>query len=86
MQYYRCKCGDYQMWGSYGPASCTSCAKCGSNIAWGPELHAEPTPHEFVRDSVDTDDGPVPGITRCIKCNRTKAELEERLASTTTKE
>jgi hypothetical protein len=78
MQYYRCKCGESQSWGSYGPAACTSCPKCGSDLALGPELHRDPAPHQFERPTVDTDDGPVPGVTICIRCNRTKKDLEEK--------
>ena len=78
MQYYRCKCGNRQCWGSYGPASCEYCAKCGTDIALGPNSHRSPTPHEFATPLVATDNGPVPGVTVCLLCNHSKKELLEK--------
>lgn len=80
MQYYRCKCGSSQSWGSMGPALCASCSKCGSDLATSPELHREPRPHEFRVEKVmaETDDGEVEvgEISRCFYCSRTKKEIK----------
>src|SRR3990167_7334685 len=48
MQYYRCKCGDAQAWGSMSPAPCRGCAKCGTTLEFHPDYHKAPAPHEWV--------------------------------------
>lgn len=47
MQYYRCKCGNSEAWGSDAPPRCSRCSKCGSDLATPPDEHSEPLPHEF---------------------------------------
>lgn len=76
MQYYRCRCGVSEAYGSMAPYACTRCPKCGSNLALGPEAHREPKPHEFVPTMVETDEGPKP-LSRCIYCNRTRGAIEK---------
>ena len=76
MIYFRCKCGESQSWSSMGQPRCRRCSKCGSNLATSPEFHDEPKPHEIYRGTVLTDEGEVPGISRCYFCNQTKAEIE----------
>lgn len=78
MIYYRCKCGDSTSWSSMGSPHCRRCSKCGSDIAMSPEMHRDPPPHELYRSTVDTDEGPVPGVSYCYFCNDTKAEIEAR--------
>jgi hypothetical protein len=76
MQYYRCKCGKATAWVSYGPYACNKCNDCGSNLAWSPDSHQEPKPHEFKAHDIDTDEGPKP-LSRCIYCHRTRKQIEE---------
>lgn len=73
MQYYRCKCGMHEAWGSMPPARCTNCSECGSNLAVSPNSHTEPVPHEWVT-RYDT----ITGIPYkiCQWCNRKQEEVE----------
>ena len=73
MQYYRCRCGHSQAWGSMGPASCARCPKCGSDLALGPSGHSEPKPHEYVT-KYDPNTGAPYEV--CTLCFRKRAELE----------
>lgn len=76
MQYYRCKCGHRESWGSLPPDRCQRCEKCGSDLAFSPESHREPIEHDFSAvNTVETDDGPKL-LTRCRYCYRTKAEVQ----------
>lgn len=47
MQYWRCKCGDTECWGSMPPAPCAYCDKCQSTLAQHPDYHEAPRPHVF---------------------------------------
>ncbi len=77
MQYFRCKCGSVEHWSSgMGPFPCDGCAKCGTNVAGGPDEHQAPEPHNFdLITQVETDDGPKP-LTRCRWCLKTPKEIE----------
>ena len=76
MQYYRCKCGKAEAWGSMPPYQCSSCKHCGSDLAQAPDLHRDPVPHDFSHvEQVRTDEGPKP-LTRCKYCHHTKEEIE----------
>jgi hypothetical protein len=80
MQYYRCKCGAREAWGSMPPYRCTKCEKCGSDLATDPGLHDEPVPHDFSAvKTVETDQGTAT-ITRCRLCLRTLHEIERGAA------
>ncbi len=74
MQYYRCKCGAAESWGSMGPDPCYGCAKCGTTLDLAPNLHRDPIPHEMIEGTVMTDDGEKP-LTRCRFCQKTRASL-----------
>lgn len=77
MQYYRCKCGSVTAWTSMGVAPCTSCKKCGSDLAQGPEGHAEsPAPHEYVTRYDQTTGKP---YEVCSVCMGKKEEIEKPL-------
>lgn len=47
MQYYRCKCGNLESWGSDGTTPCRSCPKCGTTLAQHPADHRKPVPHQW---------------------------------------
>lgn len=81
MQGYQCKCGAHRGSTSMGIAPCGWCSKCGTTYAYGPSSHStERRPHEMLRDVAETDGGQVPGVTRCVHCKRTKAQLEAESA------
>ena len=46
MQFYRCKCGHSQSWGSMPPTPCTGCEKCGTTLARDPNSHRVPDDHK----------------------------------------
>lgn len=74
MQYYRCKCGDSTAWSSMGVSACTTCKKCGSDLAQSPGGHAEtPAPHEYVT-KYDQDTGTP--YERCSRCMDRRTEIE----------
>lgn len=76
MQYYRCKCGASEAWGSMPPYACSKCSKCGSDLAQAPGLHGEPKDHDFSYvEKVQTDQGEMTR-TRCQYCHRTRDEIE----------
>lgn len=77
MQYYRCKCGKRQAWGSMGPSPCSGCLECNTTLEQYPSLHKEPKPHEMIATTVETDEGEAT-LSRCKWCYRSKKELEER--------
>lgn len=82
MQYWRCKCGDSTSMGSMGPARCTTCSKCGSDLAQAPSLHREPLPHVFdLPFPVETDEGQKT-ISRCKYCYRSRGEISKREVKT----
>lgn len=68
MQYYRCKCGSHESYGSMSPPQCAWCEKCHSNPALSPDDHrSERVPHKWVVDTVQTDEGEKP-VTTCQWC------------------
>lgn len=76
MQYYRCKCGRKEAWGSMSPPLCSRCPDCGTNLATAPDIHGEPQDHDFsLVEKVETDQGDAT-ITRCRYCHRTRREIE----------
>src|SRR4051812_25867430 len=76
MQYYRCKCGNYQYWGSgMYPPRCQGCVYCGTTSDGGPDYHEAPIPHEWLQEQVETDDGYMPGMTYCKTCYGKKKDL-----------
>jgi hypothetical protein len=75
MQYYRCKCGNAAAWSSMGISACTTCSKCGSDLAQSPEGHAEtPVPHEYV---VKYDHNTGAPYDVCRWCWKRKSEIEK---------
>lgn len=78
MQYYRCKCGKCEAWGSMSPYPCQGCGECGTTLETHPELHDKPKPHDFSDvETVKTDQGAAT-ITRCRWCQRRRDEIEAR--------
>jgi hypothetical protein len=77
--FYRCKCGRCESYGSMPPYACQRCSLCKSNFASHPSLHADPKPHEFFSESVETNDGPAT-IDRCRFCMRTRREIAEEIS------
>ena len=75
MQYYRCKCGDRTAYGSMPPPACARCLGCQSNLATSPHTHAEPEPHSYITEHVQTSRGPMPR-ERCRYCLALKVEIE----------
>lgn len=76
MQYYRCRCGKAECYGSMGPTPCMGCDKCGTTLNQHPDFHKTPEPHSFVVTGVDTDEG-VKDLTICKWCMKSKKELHE---------
>lgn len=78
MQYYRCKCGNCEAWGSMPPYRCSQCKECNSDLAMHPDYHQEPVPHDF--SSVDTIevDGGTATITRCRYCHNTQKQINKQ--------
>lgn len=82
MQYYRCKCGNREAYGSMPPYACDKCEKCGSDLSLHPDYHQEPKPHDFSAvENVQTDQGAAT-ITRCRYCSRTREQIERAATST----
>lgn len=76
MQYYRCRCGKLESWGSMSPARCIGCANCGTNLAQHPDDHKAPVPHDFSSvQNVQTDEGEKT-LTLCRYCHRSRTEIE----------
>ena len=49
MQYYRCKCGKHEYWGSgMVPAKCEGCEECNTTLEQNPENHRTPEAHDWV--------------------------------------
>ncbi len=44
MRAYKCKCGNQEWIGSYGPPACLGCEKCGTQCG----LDSPPEPHRWV--------------------------------------
>ena len=70
MQFYQCKCGKRRCWGSDSPNVCSKCNDCGSNLAWSPNSHQDPVPHEFIPQQGG-------GDKVCKYCYRTKKEIKQ---------
>lgn len=76
MQYYRCKCGSCESYGSMSPPQCAWCEKCNSNPASRPDLHrSERGLHEWMVENVQTDEGVKP-LTVCRWCGILKIKAE----------
>lgn len=82
MKFYRCKCGSYTSHSSIGVDPCARCPQCSSDLALGPEGHAEPKPHRMRSMTVtaETDAGTITSgtLTTCAWCGKTLAELQAR--------
>lgn len=67
MQYMRCKCGNVEAWTSgESPKACHVCKECGSTLAYSPDSHLDPEPHEWeVR--YDSRTGK-PSYRLCVRC------------------
>ena len=80
MQYYRCKCGNAQAWGSMPPERCSGCKKCKTTLSKHPDFHQSYDPetaHDFSYvEQVETDNGTQP-LTRCKYCYRSKKEINK---------
>lgn len=59
-----------------GPFPCKKCNKCGSDLSLGPDWHREPSPHEFVSQPVETNEGTA-YLDRCRWCCATRRQIEE---------
>jgi len=73
MQYYRCKCGKTESWGSMGPRKCQGCSECGTTLNQGPEYHKTPEPHEWVTRYSEITGKP---YEVCINCMELKEESD----------
>jgi hypothetical protein len=71
MQYYRCKCGKLEAYGSMGPDPCRGCDECGTNLTTHPDFHHPPVPHRYEAQPVETDEG-VKMLTQCTWCGKHK--------------
>lgn len=81
MQYYRCKCGKCEAWGSMPPYACSGCGDCGTTLDTHAEMHSMPKPHDFSEvEHIKVDQGEVT-ITRCRLCLRTRDEIEKEWSS-----
>jgi len=50
MQYYRCKCGKREFWGSgMVPAPCDGCDECGTTLTQNLDNHETPRAHQLIR-------------------------------------
>lgn len=67
MQYYRCKCGKSQSWGSMAPPLCEGCGECHTTLEQFPSLHREPAAHEFETLYDEHTGEPYQRCTRCLK-------------------
>ena len=67
MQYYRCKCGQRESYGSMAPFPCQGCESCGTTLETSVSDHRAPQEHKWVGEKVDTDEGPK-WLTRCAWC------------------
>jgi hypothetical protein len=67
MQYYRCKCGEAQAWGSMSPAPCRGCSKCNTTLETHPDYHRTPEPHQFVTEYDANTGKPYRRCERCLK-------------------
>lgn len=77
MQYYRCKCGKAEYWGSgMVPAKCQGCDKCKTTYARGPEGHKEIAPHEWAEKTV-IEEGKTSDESYCKKCYVKKRHAEK---------
>jgi hypothetical protein len=77
MQYYRCKCGIMESYGSMSPPQCMKCGSCGSDLATAPDRHHEPKPHKFETiQTVQTDEGDKT-LTLCNYCHKSKRDIED---------
>lgn len=65
MQYYRCKCGKSESWGSMPPKKCTSCPICNTTLARDPEGHRKPSEHNFVTKYDENTGEPYEVCSRC---------------------
>lgn len=70
MQYYQCKCGNTQSYGSMGPSPCAKCDDCGSGVGFRSFI-SEAKEHDWVETQVDTDAGRLT-LTRCTWCGTKK--------------
>lgn len=75
MVYYQCRCGDRWSHGSMAPPRCMGCEKCGTSLASHPSGLGTPSPHEFMEEQVQTDQGPQP-LSRCRFCGKTRQQTE----------
>lgn len=77
MQYYTCKCGQMQAWGSMGPSRCAKCDKCGTGYGYGDGTYPEPLEHDFSdQHEVETDEGMKP-LSTCKYCHYTRRQIEK---------
>ncbi len=74
MQYYRCKCGKMESWGSMPPNRCQGCPDCGTNLSTHPDHHP-PADHNWSANKVQTDDGPAT-LTVCSWCGIAKVDTD----------
>ena len=80
MQYWKCKCGKSEFYGSgMGPSPCQECPDCHTTVSQSPEGHKRAVPHEFNVHQVETDEGMKP-LSRCRWCLKTKAHIEKESA------
>lgn len=67
MRSYQCKCGFITGSSSMGFPACTTCEKCGSTLATGPDSHPEPIPHDWQTMYDENTGKPYRRCKRCMK-------------------
>ena len=74
MQYYRCKCGKCEAWGSLVPARCEGCDECGTTLDVSASLHTTPIPHTYVTKYDEDSGAPYQICSRCGQHMPTQAQ------------
>lgn len=70
MQYYRCRCGLAEAWGSYAPYKCEGCNECKTTLEAYPELHTTPAEHTWMTKYHQDDGKPYEVCKVCCKPKR----------------
>lgn len=75
MLYYKCKCGEIQIYGSMPPDPCLECDDCLTTPETHSHLHKRAEPHKWTTEVVVTDscDGM---LTFCEWCRINKKDYE----------
>lgn len=75
MQYYRCRCGAEEAYGSLRPYRCIGCSKCNTTLELHPRHHREPLAHDWEPELVRRQ-GQLFLTKRCARCGQLRLDLE----------